>query len=525
MNNIPAYLKCHQRQFSLSLIATFIWGVFAHGFAFCSKNVTHDSLREFHGEILGNQIKMGSGRVLTPVYRDLFGTDVTLPWFMGLLALLWIGLAVFLIIRLFCVESPVMVSLIAGVCATNLAVSSITATYIHDLDSYMFSMLCAVTAVYSWRSHPGGWILGAVFAAISLGIYQSFLFVAVTLVMMACILDLLKERACRDVFTDGMKAIGMFLLGGLLYYILMKILLALAGMKLVGGEYNSLDRALTLSAENLLPQILSAYQDFFSRLLDSYSAYPSVLVKGVSLLLLVGSIAAVAIGLRNRNVHIGAKFLCILLVLLMPLGMNMIHVLTVGKNHDLMTYPIWQFYTFALLLSDWLWKNRKNTGDHGKKDRLAAGQRILCMLLVFFLVYGNVRFANGLYMKKSLEHEAYMSLMTRIVARMETVEDYMPGETEVVFVGLPDNLNEVMPGFKDYWNVTGMTKSDMIYVGARDRFQAYFDYMMGLPILLAEESVWNASADLDAVQQMKAYPARDSMQMIDGVLYVKLKNS
>jgi len=522
MHLIKECLERYQKQLYLSLTATYIWGLLAHGFAFSNNNVTHDSLREFHGDILGNEIKMGSGRILTPIYRELLGTDITFPWLIGLLALLWIGLAVFLMIRLFRVESPVTVCLIAGVCATNLAVSSTTATYIHDLDSYMFSMLCAVLSVNLWRNHPWGWLIGAVFAAISLGIYQSFLFVAVTLVMMVCILDLLNERRFQEVFAQGLKAVGMFLLGGLLYYLIMKVILTLTGIALTKGDYNSLDRALALEADQLIPQILSAYQDCFARFIDSYSAYPSVLVKGSSLLLLGGSLAAVGIGIWNRNLHFAEKALCSVLVLLLPLGMNMIHVLTVGKNHDLMTYPLWMFYVLALLLADWLWMKWQATGDHGRDSWLVTGQRMLCMVLVFVLVYGNVRFANGLYMKKQLEHEAYMSLMTRVVARMEMIEDYIPGETEVVFVDLPDHLNEVIPGFKDYWNVIGMTESDMIYVGARDRYQAFFDYMMSLPILLADEDTWEAASQMEAVQQMPAYPAKGSVQMIDDVLYIKL---
>lgn len=524
MHAIKEEFKRNKEQFYLSLAATFIWGLFAHGFAFSGTYVTHDSLREFHGEILGNEIKMGSGRVLTPIYRDLFGTDVTLPWMIGLLALLWIGLAVFLIVRMFRVESPVVVCLIAGVCTANIAVSSTAATYIHDLDSYMFSMLCAVTSVYLWRNHSLGWIAGGVFAAISLGIYQSFVFVAVTLAMMVCILDLLNERSFKEVFIEGLKAIGMLLLGGVLYYLIMKIILSLSGVVLTKGDYNSLDRMQSLTLDTFVPQVLSAYQDWAARLIDSYSAYPSVLVKGITVLLLAGTILAVAMGLLNRKVGFAEKALCALLVILLPLGMNMIHVMTVGKNHDLMTYPIWLGYILALLLADRFWKTWKTAEGHAKTVWLAKAQRFLCMALVFVLVYGNVRFSNGMYMKKALEHEAYMSLMTRIVARMEAMEDYVPGETEVVFVGLPDNLNEVMPGFTDYWNVTGMTKSDMIYAFSRDRFEAYFDYMMGLPIELSEGDYWNKNTYSEAVRQMPVYPASGCMQMMEGILFVKLGN-
>ena len=96
-----------------ALIAAFLWGLAAHGYAFFDNNVSHDSLREFHAEILGNNIKLTSGRVFTPIYRELLGNDVTMPWLGGLLALLWIGLAVFLVARILKVESKPMVVLIA----------------------------------------------------------------------------------------------------------------------------------------------------------------------------------------------------------------------------------------------------------------------------------------------------------------------------------------------------------------------------------------------------------------------------
>ena len=522
MNSIAERLSQNKGKLIISLAATYIWGLLAHGYAFSNINLSHDSLREFHSEILGNNIKMSSGRVITPVYRDLFGSDVTIPWMMGLLALLWIGLSVYLIVRIFRVESPVMICLIAGVCTVNIAVSATVATYIHDLDSYMFSLLCAVAAVYLWRSHPRGWIMGMVLITVSLGIYQNFVFVAVSLVMMVCVLDLLEESSFRTVFLNGVKAVGMILLGGALYYLLMRSMLALKGVELLKGEYNSLDKVQSLTLTNLVPQILSAYKDWFSRLMNAYCAYPSILVKGITGLLLALSGIVVVVGLCNPKVRLPEKILCGALVVLLPLGMNMIHVLTLGGNHDLMTYPIWMFYVMALLLADWLWKKRRSDEAAGVRTKILKLQRMLCMLCVFAIVYGSAWFANGMYVKKDLEHEAYTFLMTRVVTRIEAMEEYVPGEAEVVFVGLPDNLNQVMPGFKDYWNVTGMTESDVIYAGNRDRFQAYFDYMMGLPIVLAEDSLWSESVNMEAVQQMPVYPASGFAQMIDGVLYVKL---
>jgi len=79
-----------------------------------------------------------------------------------------------------------------------------------------------------------------------------------------------------------------------------------------------------------------------------------------------------------------------------------------------------------------------------------------------------------------------------------------------------------MPGFKDYWNVTGMTSPDMIYQGTRDRFQMYFDYMMGLPVSLAENPLWGEISAREDVKAMPSYPAAGFLKMVDDVLVIKL---
>lgn len=506
-------LKNNKNTLNLSLASAFGWGMATHGYMFTNNSVSHDSLREFHAEILGNNIKMGSGRIFTSLYRDLLGSDVTLPWLNGILALLWIGLAVYLAARIFRVESRVTVCLMAGIFATNIAVSATTATYIHDLDSYMFSMLCAVTAVYLWKEASWGWLVGAVFAAGAIGIYQGYLFVTVTLVMMDCILRLYRQETFASVFSSGLKAVGMILLGGILYFVSMKAMLYLTGAELVKGDYNSMDLILHQSPSAVLGLVGSAYGDWFRRLWEAYSAYPGILVKGATAVLFAVCGGGLVTMLAGKGSGFWEKTLCLVLTALLPLGMNLIYVLTISRSHDLMTFPIWLFYLFALL-----------TADHLVRLWHRPGQwvRFACAGLSALLLFGNVRFSNGLYMKKDLEFDAYLSLMTRIVTRMEMTEGYVPGETRVVFVGNPENRISMIPGFKDYWNVIGMISGDLLIEPERSRYQAYFDYILSLPINLAEGDVWGAVYATEEARAMPCYPAAGCMVFQNDILVVKL---
>ena len=58
MNGIAQQLK-NDKRLTFSLASAFGWGMAAHGYMFTDNSISHDSLHEFHAEILGNNIKMG----------------------------------------------------------------------------------------------------------------------------------------------------------------------------------------------------------------------------------------------------------------------------------------------------------------------------------------------------------------------------------------------------------------------------------------------------------------------------------
>lgn len=157
-----------------SLEAAFLWGLLTHAYAFLNNAISHDSMREFHAAVEGNNIKMSAGRIFVPLYRDLLRSDATLSWLIGMLSIFWIGLAVFLVIRMFRIESKGLAFLTAGILSANITVAATAATYIHDLDCNMFSMLLSVGAVYLWRRLRYGWMWGGILLMVSLGLYQSF---------------------------------------------------------------------------------------------------------------------------------------------------------------------------------------------------------------------------------------------------------------------------------------------------------------------------------------------------------------
>lgn len=71
----------------------------------------------------------------------------------------------------------------------------------------------------------------------------------------------------------------------------------------------------------------------------------------------------------------------------------------------------------------WRWPTKKQIG---KKTR-AAGLRFA--FGGADALFDRGIYANQMYLKKDLEYDATLSVMTRVVDRIEQVEGYIPGET------------------------------------------------------------------------------------------------
>ena len=176
-----------------------------------------------------------------------------------------------------------------------------------------------------------------------------------------------------------------------------------------------------------------------------------------------------------------------------------------------MIYAYWLIYLLPLLLLPRLpW------------DKLAkpiSWVKPVCAGLIVVLICAQVQVANVLYLKKDLEQDAYLSVMTRVIYRMEETQGYVPGETPVVMVGLPQQLNDTIPGFEAYRKPNGMWMTDVLNYGDSGHWAAYFKYILLNPAKIVSGG---KMTDDPRVQALPCYPAQGCTAIIDGTLFVKL---
>lgn len=500
-----------------SFLYTFLLGLAAHGYCFLNLMVSHDSLYELY--IYSQWKKANLGRIFYTIYLSLTRGRIVLPWLIGVLTLCWISIAVYFVAQIFHVQKSGFVLLISGIFVTNPTVYAVAATYIQDLDVDMFSMVLSVLSVYLWTRVIGEenikkkylcLIIGGAVLSVALGIYQSYISLAITLIIIYSIKELLENKKYKEVMINGCHGIGMLIIAAVLYLIELKVVEILTGVSTMSSNsYNSLGNMSKAFSGNVVANILNTYLNFINAfknlVLTSYPESISLIILGITAIVIVLAAVRGLIQIKWES-----KILFVLLAVVLPFGMNITYFLSGGVAHVLTQYALWMIYLLATVLVIWL----KEQETVPLLIRKAAF--ILMAGCISFAIVENIQTSNSIYVKKDLEYQATLSYMTRVVDRIEEQEEYIPGETPVLIIG--EYLNGTAKyGFERYERITGVGNTRSVtYYGT---YEVYFEYILGTEINLCENSELESDS---RVAEMPVFPKQGSVKMIDGILVVKL---
>ena len=109
--------------------------------------------------------------------------------------------------------------------------------------------------------------------------------------------------------------------------------------------------------------------------------------------------------------------------------------------------------------------------------------------------------------------------MTRVVYDINATDEYIPHETPVCFCGSP-NLNTLLPGFEQYYQITGSHINTSI--SSYPTYEYYLQYVLNIPIKMVDRETHFNIEQLHNVIDMPNYPAEGSIQFVEGVLVVKM---
>ena len=221
--------------------------------------------------------------------------------------------------------------------------------------------------------------------------------------------------------------------------------------------------------------------------------------------------------LFTRIKSLSGRVLVILTVLLMPLATNFVYILTGGVTHTLMYFSLIILYAGVMMAQESGASEDPDAG-HPRLNRIVSA---VMSVLMLFVVWSNVVYSNQVYLRKSLEEQATLSVMTRVIDRIEQVDGYEPGKTEVVFVG---NLgkSDVRQNRRGYFGRHVLGDYVNFSVTYHETLSDYFKYYLAYPIIVADRDMAVSVSQKSEVAEMPAFPSAGCARMVDGRLVVKL---
>ncbi|MCD7830467.1 MAG: glucosyltransferase domain-containing protein [Clostridiales bacterium] len=483
---------------------TFVFSMAANAFAYLNFYPQHDAVN--HALSFASTWEVQLGRFLLPLFGKIRG-NITVPWVIGLLSMLFIGTAVYLVTDILKIDNPALIVLSAGFLSANITVTEMSSVFLFVEDAYLLSMLLACLGVWiisSDKATPPRVLLSSLCFFLSFGLYQSSCTTALVLYVFLVFQDCIAEpdhllRRCFPKWLIYCLSLGI---GTALYVVFYKFSLWYYDTT-PASSYNSLSNLTTLSATELLAHFRNGYSQFISFFfkncyVGTASTYCNI-VLAVLLLIYLGR------QLITKKVHVINWIIAIACIAVLP-GFCLLMGIFMGEDsiYFLTAYALFLLYPAALSgVSAW---NKKT--------------RCLAVALSAVILFQNIVYSNDAYTVQKVLYDRALSNVTRILDDIEADPDYVNGETPVVIVGvLSGNNGSLETLTSKYSELSGFMKSSVTYAQTFGSFA----YLLGSSFNRETDSdILTYYSELEEVQAMATYPKDGYYQMIDGYMVVKL---
>lgn len=473
----------------------------------------HDGLDSMHFD----QNMITSGRWFLSVACGI-SSYFTLPWLIGLLSILCLGLAAVTLVEFLDVKSAGAIIVISGLLVSFPTLAS-TFAYVFTMDGYMLAVFLAILSVLLTKKYKWGFIGGGISLAFSMGIYQSYLAFAVLLSIYGILMIAMEHGTVKEKICGSLKYLYMGVLGAGGYYVILQVLLKIQGKEL--ASYQGINGMGTVEGAGIVGTIKKMYSDFFAFTLDGNVLMNNVFSVGavVVLAMLAAVVLVVCILKKKWWKSLWLYILLGLLAVGLPIASNMILFISPDVTyHALMRY---QWVLYPILFVAFVEKACRERAD--KENAKAAWVNFLVVLAAGVLTWNYVVTDNIAYSNLQKKYEKTYAYCIRLLDRIEQTEGYYQG-IPIAMVGVVgDEAYPVTDITQDVTsNLIGMNGDYLLYTG--QNYKLFMEHYLSASLnILPPEAMADMYYD-ETYVQMNSFPAPDSIQIIDGIMYIKTEN-
>ena len=497
-------------EWKLAFMAAVVIGLMVHLPMMLSDIPNHDGLDSMYFD----QNMITSGRWFLMVACG-FSSYYTLPWLIGVIALLWLGVTAALLVEFLEVKDLVTIVLISGLLVTFPALAS-TFAYVFTMDGYMLALMLAVAAVVCVKKLKYGFLPGAVCLAFSLGTYQSYLAFTVILCIYGILMLALENGTVKDKFKKALQYLYMGILGVVLYYGILQVLLKLQGKVLDTYQgINSMESGiLSGGVSSLLSTILNMYRDFFAFTINGNVLVNNTWSMAAFTLLALLTMFVLLWMTLQKGWWKKLWFWCLLLLAAvgLPVATNIILLITPNVTYHLLMRYQWVLYLILPI---------SFISRYGRKEDVTASWGVLLAGVVLagnFAVTDNIAYSN---LEK--RYEKTYAYCVRLLDRIEQTPGYYQG-IPIAMIGVVGDESYPLTDItgKVTSNMIGMNGDVLLYTG--DNYQRFIKHYLGADLNILPAEVMEEIYYSEEYRAMDSFPGENSTQVVDGILYVKTEN-
>lgn len=491
------------RQYRATFLSSLLFGFLAYGFAFTNKLINHDeahSLFTKGGTVTSGRWGLGALDAIFPNY--------SMPWVYGIITVMLVAAAICMLVSLFGIRNKLLQGLLGG---TVMVFPSLIGLfgYMFTSSSFGLAFFLAVLSVKLLQHQNRRIILPAGTALVlSLSIYQSYISVAASLLILVLIRRLMTGSDTAQVLKQGIFYVAFLVAALIAYWISTQAVLKIIGTEM--GAYASGNFTFTPSA--ILGSAVLAYQDFFRFFSEGFCGLiPTAFSRLLHTAVLAASILLLVLLCIKKKLSLPQRLLLTVLVVLLPLAINCMYMITAEDSiHTLVLYSFAMFYVFVVMLADLALE-----ADPRRGVSLTAMNGITMMLALVIII--NTYVANQAYLHLHLRYENayafYCSLAADIKLQPEFTED-----TKLAVLGTYQQPQFYPEQFEQIHAITG------VYGFVPDNYsnESFLTYYVGFPVPFASQEEIDAIRETPEYAEMPVYPYYGSMRFFGDVLVVKL---
>ena len=499
-----------------ALAACFLSVYLAHIYAFTNLIPHSDGL----SRMFDPQQMTISGRWFLH-YASMLNGFTQAPALIGFLSALFLALTAVLAVSLLDIKSPLLAGL-AGVCLGVFPAMGYTFLYLFTASAYCLAILLSALSVWLAARRGWGWFLaGSLALALSMGTYQAYAAVAVTLSVLLVLRQVLREEATfASTARLGGRLVGFLALGAALYYLILQVFLKVKGLELL--DYLGMSEAGSGYPIARLPSlILSCYKQViaFFLLPTGSNPFTTLLMAALDLLAVVLAAGLFCFALtrpglaRQRWRWVGG----LAMLALLPLAMAFAQVISpFSQATPIMKYAYVGAYLAVLLLAQQGLSQLPTPSLRPMYAWLTVG----CLAA---LCFHGAFVDNLLYTASAQAHRATESYATRLAGRIESCEGYEDGMEVLIIGAFP--TDRIYADVESYALIEHYSAPTDTVAPLNKHIYYYLNDWLNLPWKEPDEALMLAVSQSAAFQDMPLYPSDGSVQVLDGRVVVKVQET